>query len=224
MGRTIVTRRDVADERSIRIEPEPTESEINVRAWPRELAQEVPADSEIMRMIFKEQLEKAEQEGNIELAKQLREYLQEEEKRADSVDQTSQDAVFDGEAPSLPTGVDSYVDRLLKYVPAESVALYLTLQGIVISGAEGPSLNSWLWGILGIGLIGTPIYLWRIVKVGKIAQLLVSTAAFCVWVFALGGAFASLSWYEPFIGSLVLVVFTFFVPLINPDLLSSNQT
>jgi hypothetical protein len=44
----------------MRIEPEPTESEINVRAWPRELAKEVPADSKIMRRMFEEQLEKAE--------------------------------------------------------------------------------------------------------------------------------------------------------------------
>jgi hypothetical protein len=44
-----------------------------------------------------------------------------------------------------------------------------------------------------------------------------------VWVFALGGAFASLSWYEPFLGSLMLVVFTFFAPLISPDVLSSEE-
>jgi len=104
------------------------------------------------------------------------------------------------------------------------VALYLTLQGIILSGVEGPSLNPWLWIIFGIGLIGTPMYLWRVVKVGKKAQLVVSTAAFGVWVFALGGAFASLSWYEPFIGSLALVVFTFFAPLISPDTLGSEQT
>jgi hypothetical protein len=102
--------------------------------------------------------------------------------------------------------------------------LYLTLQGIILSGVEGPSLNPWLWIIFGIGLIGTPMYLWRVVKVGKKAQLVVSTAAFGVWVFALGGAFASLSWYEPFIGSLALVVFTFFAPLISPDTLGSEQT
>lgn len=126
--------------------------------------------------------------------------------------------------PTASQAPDDYVDRLLKYIPAESVALYLTLQGIILSGAEGPSLDQWLWIIFAIGLVGTPMYLWRVVKVGKKGQLVVSTAAFGVWVFALGGAFASMSWYEPFIGSLALVVFTFFVPLISPDTLSSEQT
>jgi hypothetical protein len=126
--------------------------------------------------------------------------------------------------PTPPLTPDDYVDRLLKYIPAESVALYLTLQGIILSGAaEASSLNTWLWFILGVGLIGTAVYQWRVLKIGKVVQLAVSTAAFGVWVFALGGAFASLSWYEPFIGSLTLVIFTFFAPLISPDVLSTEQ-
>ena len=123
-----------------------------------------------------------------------------------------------------PAGAaDNYTDRLLKYIPAESVALYLTLQGIVLSSVEAPALKAWLWFAFAIGIIGTPLYLWRIQQVSKKMQLAVSTAAFGVWVFALGGAFASMSWYEPFIGSLALVVFTFFVPLISPDVLRSEE-
>ena len=122
---------------------------------------------------------------------------------------------------ALSQRVDNYWDKLLKYVPAESVALYLTLQGIVLSSVEGRALTTWLWIAFGIGIIGTPLYLWRIQQVSKRMQLAVSTAAFGVWVFALGGAFASLSWYEPFVGSVMLVVFTFFVPLISPDVLRS---
>jgi hypothetical protein len=123
-----------------------------------------------------------------------------------------------------PQTPDDYVDRLLKYIPAESVALYLTLQGIILSGtAEASNLNAWLWFILGVGLIGTAVYQWRVLKIGKVVQLALSTAAFGVWVFALGGAFASLPWYEPFIGSLALVIFTFFAPLISPDVLNTDQ-
>jgi len=126
--------------------------------------------------------------------------------------------------PAIPPTIDTYTDKLLKLIPAESVALYLTLQGIILSGAaESTNLDTWLWFILIVGLIGTALYQWRILKIVKVAQLTVSTAAFGVWVFALGGAFATLSWYEPFIGSLVLVIFTFFAPLINPDVLSTDQ-
>jgi hypothetical protein len=120
-------------------------------------------------------------------------------------------------SPSPSSGIDGYTSRLLKYIPAESVALYLTLQGIIVSGRGDNPPNSWLWLILGVGIVGTPIYLARIAGVRKVIQLAVSTIAFGIWVFALGGAFASLSWYEPFIGSLALVIFTFFAPLISPD-------
>jgi hypothetical protein len=67
------------------------------------------------------------------------------------------------------------------------------------------------------------LYQWRVLKIGKVVQLAVSSAAIGVWVFALGGAFASLSWYEPFIGSLTLVIFTFFAPHINLDVLSTDK-
>ena len=99
----------------------------------------------------------------------------------------------------------------------------MTLQGIVLSSVEGQALYTWLWFAFGIGIICTPLYLWRVQQVSKRVQLAVSTAAFGVWVFALGGAFASLSWYEPFLGSMMLVVFTFFVPLISPDVSSSEE-
>jgi hypothetical protein len=35
-----------------------------------------------------------------------------------------------------------------------------------------------------------------------------------LWVFAIGGAFAFYGWYHAWIASVVLVIFTFFVPVI----------
>jgi hypothetical protein len=144
-------------------------------------------------------------------------------KLAEALNELALPQALVGREEALSQTADYYADRLLKYIPVESIALYLTLQGIVLSGVEAPALNSWLWFIFGIGIIGTPLYLWRIQQVSKRIQLAVSTAAFGVWVFALGGAFASLSWYEPFLGSLMLLLFTFSVPLISPDVLSSEE-
>lgn len=92
---------------------------------------------------------------------------------------------------ALPQTADTYTDRLLKLIPAESVALYLTLQGIVSSSVEGRALDSWLLAAFCIGIGGTRLYLWRVQQVTKNVQLAVSTAAFGVWVFVLGGAFAA---------------------------------
>jgi hypothetical protein len=110
---------------------------------------------------------------------------------------------------------DDYQSRLLKYIPAEVIAVYLTLDNALRSAKDQIALQSWLWIIFGILLVGTPLYLWRVSKVTKKVQLLISTIAFAVWVFALGGAFALQSWYHPVYGALLLPLYTFFVPVIS---------
>jgi hypothetical protein len=113
-------------------------------------------------------------------------------------------------APDKPPGqsaADGYTTRLLKYVPAEVVALFITLDALVRSSPElSPAVYL---GIFLFCLAGTWLYLWRVARVRKQAQLLISTVAFAVWVFALGGPFAHFDWYAPIYGGLLLPVFTF---------------
>ena len=224
MGRAVVTERDVRqwrarqeqvrldqmEEHQERLEGMVSASEMVSDQKPFERSDQ-PPDPEALDRVIAEALS------------QRRQAIEEQRRRAQQA-QEDQGRVPSSLLPAAPPIPDSYMDRLLKYIPAESVALYLTLQGIILSGAaEAPHLNTWLWFVLVIGLIGTVLYQWRVLKIGKAVQLAVSTAAFGVWVFALGGAFATMSWYEPFIGSLTLVIFTFFAPLISPDVLSTDQ-
>ena len=67
--------------------------------------------------------------------------------------------------------------------------------------------------IFGIGIIGTVLYLLRVAKVNDWSQITVSTIAFVVWVFALGGPFSHCAWYQPAYGALILPIYTFFVPI-----------
>jgi hypothetical protein len=115
---------------------------------------------------------------------------------------------------SMPvTGADDYKDRLLKYIPAEVIALYMFLEGIIKSaGDPSPVIH---WAIFFVGVVGTYLYLLRIMKVGKQLQLVISVVAFCVWVLALGGPFVQLGWYKPVYGTLILPIYTFFVPMIE---------
>lgn len=106
---------------------------------------------------------------------------------------------------------DSYTDRLLKYVPAEVVALFITLDALARSSADIPLFV--YWAIFLFCMAGTYLYLWRVAKVRKHAQLAVSTVAFVVWVFALGGPFAQFDWYTPIYGGLLLPIFTFAIAL-----------
>jgi hypothetical protein len=104
---------------------------------------------------------------------------------------------------------DGYTSRLLKYVPAEVVALFVTLDALIRS-SDDVRLPVY-WGVFLVCLVGTYLYLWRVAKIRKQTQLLISTVAFAVWVFALGGPFAQLGWYEPIYGGLLLPIFTFAV-------------
>jgi hypothetical protein len=239
MGRTIVTEKDLRAQHSWRrdVGSEPTSAPLEQSPWdepshpPRHepdhhtaaTPQEERPWEEVLEKRSPEELKRLVMVAWEENERQARAYHEAVQRYGAHLEALRQDASEEPEYRGPPPTLDGYTDRLLKYIPAESVALYLTLQGIILSGAADlPTLNTWLWFILGIGLIGTALYQWRVLKIGKVVQLAVSTAAF-VWVFALGGAFASLSWYEPFIGSLTLVIFTFFAPLISPDAMSTNQ-
>ncbi|MBH8553064.1 hypothetical protein I8751_11940 [Nostocaceae cyanobacterium CENA357] len=131
-----------------------------------------------------------------------------------------EDSTDSNTARNLIPKQDDYQSKLLKYIPTEVVALYITLDGIV-KAAFNPQLSQeywlWLWIIFAILLISTPLYLWRVTKVRKKKQLVISTVALVVWVFALGGAFVAFRWYKPFYGAIILPLYTFFIPILEAD-------
>lgn len=115
--------------------------------------------------------------------------------------------------------VDGYQDRLLKYIPADINAAWLALTGIIKSAASVPQTTV-LWILFGILLILTPIWVWKQTsesrKPNAVTQIVLSTGAFFVWVFALGDPFTSLSFYQPVYGSILLILYTLIVAKIIP--------
>jgi hypothetical protein len=123
-----------------------------------------------------------------------------------------------GEAPAPPTpsaSVDQYTDRLMKYIPGEVVSLFILLNGLASNAPEAIPKVPVQWAVFVLLLAGTWLYLQRIQKVTKRQQLLISTVAFVVWVFFLGGPFQSFSWYNEFYGTFLLPLYTFGVGLIE---------
>ena len=108
---------------------------------------------------------------------------------------------------------DKYTERLIKYIPAEVIALYLTLDAVIRSSDTIPVLVYWMIFIFGV--FATYLYLWKIEKVDKVIQLTISAGAYCVWVFSLGGPFVHLGWYDPIYAALLLPIYTFVIPLIE---------
>lgn len=127
------------------------------------------------------------------------------------------DALAGARGSSPAPAPDGYGTRILKYIPAEVVAVFIGVQGaITAADPAGPNATI-LWIAFGLLLILTPVYLWRVGHVTKTLQLVIATIAFAVWVFSLGGPFAFLPWYQTVYGAVLLPLFTFAVGIIIPN-------
>ena len=122
---------------------------------------------------------------------------------------------------AVSSSVDGYFDRIMKYIPADVVALWLFISGLISSNTQtDPNAGTIHWVAFGVGFVLTVLWTRRqTTEPGKktaLVQIAISGAAFVVWVFALGGPFTSLEWYLPYYGSIVLAVFTVGSGLIVP--------
>jgi hypothetical protein len=109
---------------------------------------------------------------------------------------------------TYPATRDGYFDRLFKYIPAELVAGYIFVLGVMKQITDVGEVRLLHWILFAIFCILTPLYLWRIQKVKKVQQHIISLLSFIAWIFALGGPFALYDWYNPVYGQILLPVFT----------------
>lgn len=100
-----------------------------------------------------------------------------------------------------------FLENLVKLIPAEIIALYAVLSGFVPEDLTGQLF-------ITIPLfVFTPFYMYLAMKVQKISQIVISTIAFAVWLFAIGGPFAYFAWYEPWMGGALLALYTLIPPM-----------
>jgi hypothetical protein len=119
---------------------------------------------------------------------------------------------LDGDIPN-----DSYRERLIKYVPVETIALFIVLYGITyyLYGTESwyPVVARW---ILILGFLGTVLYLWKVENITDVVQLGISAIGFLIWVCALGViTVAALPFYNAIVAGLFLFAYIFLAPLID---------
>jgi hypothetical protein len=116
---------------------------------------------------------------------------------------------------------DNYMSRVLKYIPTEIVMAYLSIDGVLRScynpnvWADRQMLLRLLWGISAVLTILTPLWLWRVMRVRRRSQLIISTLSVPVWLFAIGGPFDLLYWYRPALGAIALPLYTLILPIIS---------
>jgi hypothetical protein len=119
--------------------------------------------------------------------------------------------------PATTTSKDVYFDRLLKYIPAEVVACYIFILGLIQKLTGPAEIMVIQWAVFIIFCFITFLYLWRVAKVKKAQQLVISVVAFVVWVFALGGPFILYSWYNPLYGEILLPIYTLVIAIIEAE-------
>jgi len=123
-----------------------------------------------------------------------------------------------GTSPPAADRADGYLDRLVKYVPADVIAFYLAVQAGIANLPEGQKPLA-AWAVFLFFLFGTAVWL-RKAGVHHRTQLLLSCAAFAVWVLATGGG--PLAWSEggkalaAAWGPIVVPIFTFAAALVEP--------
>jgi hypothetical protein len=120
-------------------------------------------------------------------------------------------------SPSKP---DGYLDRLLKYIPAEIIALYLGVTNVI-----PPPLSAHvkaLWIVTAISTICVPVYMYFSTEKTDHAplwpQIAISSVSFPLWVFAIGGPFSQYSWYDGcrWIAAITICFATFLFGLYRP--------
>jgi hypothetical protein len=115
--------------------------------------------------------------------------------------------------PRAISPTSTYMDKLVKLIPAEWVSAYVAIKGILDSTPS--DVRIMYWAIIVVLLILLPLYLRRVLRVASKMQIFVTTASFVIWVFSLGGDHVgALSWYEPYQGSVVLILWTLAVPIL----------
>jgi hypothetical protein len=122
-----------------------------------------------------------------------------------------------GEKPAGTQDYDGYLSKLAKYIPAEMTAAFVAIDGILKSVVTLAQV--WYWVIFGVLIACTPVYLYaaslKEKKTPDNPQLIISPLAFIIWVFALGGPFVFLAWYQQAVGAVFLILATLLIPAID---------
>lgn len=118
--------------------------------------------------------------------------------------------------PAAQPTADDYMSKLLKYVPPQIVGAYLLVQGALISVTAAGGDGRWraLMILLVAGALFTYVFTGQVLHVVRRRQRAVTTVAYLVWAFALGGVFATYGWWSPGWGTVALVTFGLLVQLV----------
>jgi len=108
------------------------------------------------------------------------------------------------------TEENDYRTKLLKLIPAESVAAYLSIDNIIPEGGD----RGWLLTGASLVLLAIlPFYLRVVLKVVSSGQIAATMVTYVVWVYSLGGPFNEWDYFNKPLAAVVLILWTTILPL-----------
>jgi uncharacterized membrane protein YphA (DoxX/SURF4 family) len=100
---------------------------------------------------------------------------------------------------------DNYQEWLLKSIPSEVIALYLSIHSLLMSWTDRPSVVMWVFLILCT--IAAPLLLFM-GGVRRISQFIVATLAVPVWAMSIPqSAWWTIDGWHPAIGGAIIAVY-----------------
>jgi hypothetical protein len=111
---------------------------------------------------------------------------------------------------------DDYLTKVVKYIPVEVLAAYLFMAGVIDSNVTNKHDHAiWLGGLLIGILVLTIPYDLQVLNVVRWQQVAMSVVAIAVYVFAVGGWFATTTWYHQWYASIVVPVFGLVIAILK---------
>ncbi|HYH67255.1 MAG TPA: hypothetical protein VD866_21340 [Urbifossiella sp.] len=121
------------------------------------------------------------------------------------------------------SGPDTYLDRLVKYVPVEVLLAWVFVNAVIKDSSDVINKFEVEWYVFGAFAILTPVWIWVVTGKapypGRQLHMGIATISFVLWVAAVGGPFIylkpSLPHYSLY-AALALLVFSLAAPLLRP--------
>lgn len=116
------------------------------------------------------------------------------------------------DSPDTQSLSANYLERLVKLIPAEVISLYLIGKGVIPTEEKTGII---VWAIIcTIGVLVSRIYGTQSDEDNSIqwGTVVITTVSFLIWLYVIGDTFATFGIYVPWIGTLMMAAWTFFVP------------
>lgn len=114
--------------------------------------------------------------------------------------------------------ISNYTDRMTQLLPGEFVAVYLSATQLVRT--ELSLRQPILLCLIAVFLVLIPLFLFRLKGVRDRTRIIMVTASFLVWAYALGDAFQPGLWlqanlHNATVGAVLLLVWSLVLPLVS---------